>query len=87
MTDAPRIEFPCPYPIRIIGRDDEDFPRAVLHVVRQHAPEVTPDEVNMRRSSGGRYVSVAVTLMATGEEQLKALHADLMRNPLVKLVL
>ena len=61
--------------------------RRVLDVVRQHAAGVTPDDVNLRRSAQGRYVSVAVTMVATGEPQLKALHADLMQMADVKMVL
>jgi uncharacterized protein len=87
MIDAPQIVFPCSYPIRIIGRDGDDFARRVLEVVRIHAGPVTPDDVNLRRSAHGRYVSVAVTLTATGEDQLRALHVDLMKISDVRLVL
>lgn len=87
MTDAPRIEFPCSYPISVIGVESEGFARRVLDVVRQHAAGVTPDDVNLRRSAKGRYVSVAVTLVATGEDQLRALHADLLKIEAVKMVL
>ena len=87
MTDPLTIEFPCSYPIRIIGKDGDDFARRVLEVVRRHADGVSPDEVSLRKSSQGHYISVAVTLIATGEPQLKALHEDLLRIPNVKLVL
>jgi len=87
MSDNPTIQFPCSYPIRIIGIDGDDFARRVLEVVRQHAEGVSPDEIGLRRSSHGRYISVAVTLIATGEPQLKALHKDLLKIPSVKLVL
>ena len=42
MSDNPTIEFPCSYPIRIIGVDGDDFARRVLEVVRQHAVGVSP---------------------------------------------
>jgi putative lipoic acid-binding regulatory protein len=87
MTDTPKITFPCAYPIRIIGVENDGFARRVLDVVRIHDQHVTPDNVNLRHSNGGRYVSVAVTMTATGEEQLRALHADLMKLNDVKLVL
>jgi uncharacterized protein len=87
VSEEARITFPCSYPIRIIGVDGEGFARSVLEVVRLHATDVTPDDVNLRHSAKGKYVSVAVTLMATGEAQLKALHTDLLKLPDVKLVL
>lgn len=84
--DAPRIAFPCRYPIKIIGEVSASA-AAILAVVRRHAPEVTPDEVSTRDSRKGNYQSVRVTIVATGEAQLQALHADLLALPGVRLVL
>lgn len=87
MTDLPQIEFPCDYPIKIIGEADDGSIRQVLDIVRRHAPEVTPDQVTTRASRQGNYQSIRVQIVATGEAQLKALHADLMRLTSVRLVL
>ena len=84
--DAPRIEFPCDYPIKVIG-DVSGSVGEILSVVRRHAPEVTPDEVSTRQSSKGNYRSVRVTIIATGEAQLKMLHQDLIALPGVRMVL
>jgi len=87
MTEPPKISFPCAYPIRIIGVESDGFARRVLDVVRIHDHHVSPDNVNLRHSNRGKYVSVAVTMTATGEDQLRALHADLMKLNDVKMVL
>lgn len=85
-SDAPRIEFPCRYPIKIIG-EVSDSVTDIINIVRRHAPEVTPDEVNTRHSSKGNFQSVRVTIIATGEAQLQALHQDLIALPGVRMVL
>ena len=85
-TDAPRIEFPCPYPIKIIG-DVSDSVADIVAIVRRHAPEVTPDEVSTRQSSKGNFQSVRVTILATGEAQLQTLHEELMALSSVRMVL
>ncbi len=85
--DAPQIEFPCDYPIKIIGDTTADSVVEILEVVRRHAPEVTPDQVNTRESRNGNYQSVRVRIVATGEAQLKALHQDLMSLGSVRMVL
>ena len=85
--DAPYIEFPCDYPIKVIGDATVESVAEILAVVRRHAPEVTPDQVNTRQSSKGNYQSVRVRIVATGEQQLKALHADLMSISSVRMVL
>ena len=84
--DAPRIEFPCSYPIKVIG-EVKGSESHIISIVREHAPEVTPDQVTTRLSSKGKYQSIRFTIMATGEVQLKALHQALMSVPGVRMVL
>ncbi|MGA0839779.1 MAG: YbeD family protein [Pseudomonadales bacterium] len=88
MSELPRIEFPClDYPIKVIGHNVEDFRARVLSIVRVHAPEVSEAAVSVRDSRQGAFSSVRISIVATGEDQLRALHAALMAEPSVKLVL
>jgi len=84
--EPPRIEFPCDYPIKVIGDVHENGIAEIVTVVRRHAPEVTPDQISTRDSKQGNYCSVRVTIVATGEEQLRTLHEDLLALPNVRLV-
>ncbi len=84
---SPRIEFPCDYPIKIVGENRADFITKVVEVTRRHAPEVTLAQVRVRNSREGNYASVTITIRATGEAQLKRLHADLQTYAAVRLVL
>jgi uncharacterized protein len=43
--------------------------------------------VSVQQSRRGTYCSVRVTIVATGEPQLQALHAALMAQPAVRMVL
>jgi len=85
--DAPRIEFPCDYPIKIVGENRDAFTETVVELTRIHAPEVTDDHVRVRASRHGNYCSVTIVIRATGEPQLRALHESLKSYPLVRLVL
>lgn len=84
---APRIEFPCRYPIKVMGEHADDFPALVLEVARRHAPEVDHDAVKVRTSRNGRWVAVTVVIEARSEAQLSALHRDLEATGRVTLVL
>ncbi len=84
---APRIEFPCRYPIKVMGEHADDFPALVLEVVRRHAPDTDHDAVSLRTSRNGRWVAVTLAIEARSEAQLKALHADLKATGRVTLVL
>lgn len=87
MSDDSRIEFPCDYPIRIIGEQVHDFRATVLDIVRDHVDVLHEQSVSVRESRDGAYCSVRVTIVATGEDQLKALHEALIAEPAVRMVL
>lgn len=84
---APRLEFPCDYPVKVMGSSTGTFERDVVEVCRVHAPEVQEQHVSVRQSRAGNYLSVTVTIRATGEAQLRALFADLKNVGGLKLVL
>jgi putative lipoic acid-binding regulatory protein len=84
---ASAIEFPCAYPIKIVGDNTAAFVDTVVALTQRHAPEVTERDVEIRESRAGNYVSVTITIQATGETQLAALHASLRGYDSVRLVL
>ena len=85
--EPPKIEFPCEYLIKIIGDAEPDFIDLVVQIVCQHAPGFDPTTVKSRDSSKGKFRSVAVNIMATGEPQLERLFADLKATGRVKMVI
>lgn len=85
--EKPKIEFPCDYPIRIIGEGSEDFQAMVVSVVRTHAPDLDEATVSLRESRNGNYHSVTLTIRATGEPQLLAIFNDLKATGRVQMVL
>ena len=81
------LEFPCDFPIKIIGKRQDDYAQAVLAVVMAHAPDYDPATLEMRPSAKGTYLSLTCTVRATSREQLDALYRALSSHPLVKMVL
>ena len=59
----------------------------VVAIVQQHAPEVDELDVQVQPSRKGNYGSVRLSIEATGEAQLTALHKELVALPYVKMVL
>ena len=86
MRDKPKIEFPCRYPIKVIAVADEGTARRVSDIVRKHAPELTPEDVTTRQSSGEKFLAVRITLTAQGEQQLRNLYNELMADSSVRMV-
>jgi putative lipoic acid-binding regulatory protein len=85
--EPPRIEFPCDYPVKIVGENRDSFTTTVVELTRMHAPEITEEQVRVRASRNGNYCAVTITIRATGTAQLSALHETLKAYPLVRLVL
>ncbi|MBI2307051.1 MAG: DUF493 domain-containing protein [Rhodocyclales bacterium] len=81
------LEFPCDFPIKIMGLADNALAQAVLEVVVRHDPGFDGTTMEMRASSGGKYVSLTCTVTATSKVQLDALYMELTAHPLVKVVL
>lgn len=85
--EAPKIEFPCLYPIKIIGVASTDFQAHAIQVVEMHAGKIDPDLIELNPSKGHNYVSIRVTIAATGVEQLGNIFEDLKKLPDTKMVL
>ena len=81
------IEYPCEFPIKIMGRRVDHFAEEIVAVVCRHAPDFDASTLEMRASRGGDYISCTATIRATSRAQLDALYRDLTSHPLVKVVL
>jgi putative lipoic acid-binding regulatory protein len=83
----PKIEFPCAYPIKVVGHATDDFRDFVVTVMRRHTEDFDEELVDVRASSGGRFLSVRVTITAKGEAHLKAIFEELKASGRIQMVL
>jgi putative lipoic acid-binding regulatory protein len=81
------LEFPCDFPLKIMGETREGLAEAIVEIVRQHVPDFDAAKVEMRASSGGKYISLTCTVTATSKPQLDDLYRALTAHPWVKVVL
>lgn len=81
------IEYPCPFPLKIMGHAHEELTATVLSIVTRHDPGFDCTSVEYRASSGGKYVGLTCTVTATSRTQLDSLYSELTGHPLVKVVL
>ena len=87
MAEASLIEYPCDFPIKILGHTRAGFAQAILEVVRRHAPDFDGATMEMKTSKHGKYLSVTCTIRANSREQLDGLYRELCDHPLVTMVL
>jgi len=72
------FDFPCDYQFKAFGdtTNQDDFCRRVLEAVSGVVP-VSPDALQLRPSSGGRYICVTINARIQGRPELEAVYASL----------
>ena len=54
LEDGPTLlEFPCEFPLKIVGLTRDDFAQSILEIVLRHAPDFDASAMGMRSSSKG----------------------------------
>ena len=86
-TRTTLLEFPCDFPLKIMGVAHENFAQTIAGVVTTHAPDFDPSSMEMRPSKAGTYLSLTCTIRATSQDQLDTLYRELSGHPMVKVVL
>ncbi|WP_293264563.1 DUF493 family protein [Neptunomonas sp.] len=87
-VQPPKIEFPCPdYPIKVVGKNADDFQSFVVDVMRVHVPDLDESRITIQDSKKGTFRSIRMFITATGEEQLKNLHEELIASDRVHIVI
>ena len=81
------VEFPCDFLIIVICETNYDFANAMVKVIQAHEPKFDASKVDMRASSGGRFISLTCNVHVTSKTQLDSIYRALSEHPLVKYVL
>jgi putative lipoic acid-binding regulatory protein len=85
--DVQLLEYPCDFPVKILGHTQAGFAQSILEVVKRHAPDFDDATLELRASKGRKYLSVTCVIRATSREQLDALYQELCDHPMVVMVL
>jgi uncharacterized protein len=81
------IEFPCDFPIKVMGETHADFSVEIIKTIQQLIPSFDVSQIEMRGSSGGKYISLTCTVHVTSKPQLDDIYRALSSHKMVKVVL
>jgi putative lipoic acid-binding regulatory protein len=70
-----------------MGLKVDGMVHAVTSIAEQFDPAFDATSVELRESTGGKYLGVTITVTATSREQLDDLYRTLTSHPMVKVVL
>lgn len=89
MTASPPslIEFPCDFPIKVMGEMQATFTPTIMALIQKDAPEFNASQIEMRASTTGKYISLTCTVWVSSQAQLDRIYHSLSRHPLVKYTL
>lgn len=76
-TDESLIEFPCAFPIKVMGKDPERMREVLAEVLTRHAQPPDPAEMTAKGSRTGRFTSITVMVQAQNKAQLDSIYQDL----------
>jgi len=85
--DSSPLKFPCEFPIKVMGRQEDDFEAHVVALVGGHVGTLDAARVRTRPSANGRFLSVTVTIAAVSREQLDGIYRSLTASERVLFVL
>jgi putative lipoic acid-binding regulatory protein len=85
--DQSLIDYPSRFPIKVMGTNVDGFVHAITTIAKQFDPAYDASTVEIRPSSGNKYLGVTITVTATSREQLDELYRTLATHPMVKVVL
>ncbi len=78
MNDSDKLlQFPCSFPIKMMGRADAEFSDIAVRLIEQHVGMVAENSIQTAKSRNGNFLSVTVTIDAQSQEQLDSIYNDL----------
>ena len=86
-SSASLIEFPCEFPIKVMGLSGQDFDTLVVEIVSRHVTGIGGDAVRSKPSREGKFVSLTVTVWLETQQQLEGLYTELSGHERILMVL
>lgn len=81
------IAYPLEFPVKVMGLNKPEFRPAMIAIFRKHAPDFDDSKTEVRSSREGKYLSLTMSIVAVGRDQLDALYGELSDHPMVTMAL
>lgn len=87
MSEETLLEFPCDFPIKIMGKDSPEFRAMAVALIESHTGPLDAERVQTALSRNGRFVSITVTVNAQSKDQLDDIYRDVSGHPSILMAL
>lgn len=81
------LEFPCEFPLKVMGRKEAGFQDVVVALVEGHTGRLDAGRIRLRESRDGNFVALTVMIRAESQAQLDAIYGELSAHDRVLMAL
>ena len=76
MTNESLIEFPCEFPIKIMGKNNPNFRSTIHRLIEKHVGPINEKSIKTSLSTNTNFVSITITITAHSQQQLDQIYYD-----------
>jgi putative lipoic acid-binding regulatory protein len=87
MSEETLLEFPCDFPIKVMGEDSPEFRAMAVALIESHTGPLDSARIRTALSRNGRFVSITVTVNAQSRKQLDDIYRDVSGHPAILMAL
>lgn len=87
MTKQTLMEFPCTFPIKVIGNHTPTFIDELKQISLKHFPDFNDNDLKQKISQKSNYLAITLSVYAENQQMLDAFYEKLIKLPDVKMVL
>jgi putative lipoic acid-binding regulatory protein len=77
MSSDSLLKFPCDFPLKVMGRHNDEFRSVALGIVHKHVDQAAVIDIEERPSKDGKYLSLTYNIKASSKAQMDALYLEL----------
>ena len=81
------IAFPCTFPLKVMGLNEQDYPGFVLAVGQKYVQGLDQSSIKTRLSKNGKYIAVTMTFLAQNREQIDNIYLELNASERTKMAI
>ncbi len=81
------MQFPCTFPLKVMGLNQDDYPGFVLEVGKRYIPGLDESCIRTRLSKNEKYIAVTLTFLAQSREQIDNIYLELNRSNRTKMAI
>ena len=87
MSENSLLTFPCDLPVKVIGRNSEDFRNIAGDIVRAHYSDLKQRQIAEQLSRNGSFLSLTFTVHVKTCDRADALYRELTASEDILMVL